>query len=281
VVEVAFAEGHLEKGDDRLNWKKTLTGIGMMGCIVMCCGCVKTVTGQYYNVRADQLYGNDQKRQAFEMYYQSAQQGVADSQYMVSQMLLFGDGIQPNSIEGMIWLEKAAQQDHSEAARDMGAYLLSGEFNQSRDPQRGIWFLERAAAGKDSFSMLTLGYLYLTGYGVNRNTETAAYWYGQAAQHGESIPSQWEDAGYLAGFQAPLPLNAKTELRSRVKRAQTGLKLLGYYKSTIDGIAGPGTARAVKQFQKEQQVEINGRIDVALMRQLYRRIVFDPMYRQM
>jgi TPR repeat protein len=269
------------KGEKRLNCKKTIFRLGWLCCLLLACGCVKSVKGQYYNLQADYYYYGDQKQQAFEMYYRSAKNGVADAQYMVAQMLLFSDGVSANSIEGKQWLEKAAQQEHVEAARDLGLYLLEGDFGWPRDSQRGVWFLERAAAGNDSLSMMTLGYLYFTGYGVERNVHTAAHWYSMAAQNGESIPSQWQDAGYLGGVQAPPPFHAKSELRARVKRAQAGLKALGYYRSTIDGIAGPGTARAVKQFQKDQQVEANGRIDVALMRQLYRRIVFDPMNRLM
>ena len=264
-----------------MDCKKTIVRLGLLGCLLLACGCVKTVKGQYYRLQADHYYYGDQKQQAFEMYYQSAQNGVASAQYRVAQMLLFSDGVSANSIEGKQWLEKAAQQEHMDAARDLGLYLLEGEFGWPRDTQRGVWFLERAAAGGDSLSMMTLGYLYYTGYGVTRNVQAAAHWYSQAAQQGESIPLQWQDAGYLAGAQAPPPFDARMELRARIRRAQTGLKALGYYKSAVDGIAGPGTERAVKQFQKDQQMEVSGRIDVALMRQLYRRIVFDPMNRLM
>ncbi len=264
-----------------MNWKRTLVRLGLLICVVISCGCVKTVTGQYYNVRADLLYDGGQKRQAFEMYYQSAQQGVADSQYMVSQMLLFGESVPTNSSEGLQWLEKAAQQDHAQAARDLGVFLLNGEFDLRPDTQRATWLLERAAAGNDTFSMLTLGYLYLTGYGVTRNTQTAAYWYGLASQNGEAVPLEWQDAQLLAATKTPPPYQAKADLQARVKRAQTGLKALGYYKSGVDGIAGPGTVAAVRKFQKDQQLEVNGRIDVALMRHLYRNIVYDPMKRHL
>lgn len=129
--------------------------------------------------------------------------------------------------------------------------------------------------------MLTLGYLYQCGYGAPRNPEAAAHWYGQAAQHGESVPVKWQRAEYLRGTTAPPAFNANAERRARIKRAQAGLKALGYYQSAVDGIAGPGTEGAVKRFQADQQVDVNGKIDVALMRQLYRRIVFDPMNRLM
>jgi TPR repeat protein len=129
--------------------------------------------------------------------------------------------------------------------------------------------------------MLTLGYLYLTGYGVGRNTETAAYWYSQAAQNGETVPQEWQDARFLARTEPPPPYNEKLEGQARVKRAQAGLKVLGYYRSRVDGIDGPGTSAAVKRFQEDQQIEVNGRIDVTLMRTLHRTIVYDPMKRHM
>lgn len=259
---------------------KMVRGFGMVVSVMLACGCVKTVTGKYYNLKADGLYYSDQKAAAYAAYSQSAQDGVADAQYMVAQMLLYNDGIGGNSAEGLQWLEKAAQQNHVEAIRDLGIYRMNGEFDCPRDPRQGAALLSRAAEGGDSLAMLTLGYLYVSGYGVDRNSETAAYWFGQAARQGEAIPAAWQDAGYLAGAGSFPSFNPKTEYRQRVKRAQSGLKALGYYKSRVDGISGPGTAAAVKRFQQDQRLAVNGRIDLVLMRHLYRRIVFDPIKRQ-
>lgn len=264
-----------------MDYRQVILRLGVLGCLMLVCGCVKTVKGQYYNIQANHYYYADQKAQAFELYHQSARNGVADAQYMVAQMLLYSDGVTGNASEGMQWLEKAAAQDHVEADRDLGLYLLAGDFAREQDTRQAVQFLERAAGGGDSLSMLTLGYLYCSGYGVPRNPHTAAYWYSQAAEHGESIPVQWQEAEYLSGLAAPPAFDASAERRARIKRAQTGLKALGYYKSAVDGIAGPGTAGAVKKFQKDQQLEVTGRIDVALMRHLYRHIVFDPMNRLM
>jgi TPR repeat protein len=264
-----------------LRLKHIMRACGMMGCLMLACGCVKTVKGHYYNLQADHYYYGDQKQQAFDMYHKSAENGVADAQYQVAQMLLYCDGVPGSTAEGMQWLEKAAAQGHVEAARDLGLYLLDGEFDSQRDTGRALSLLERAGSDGDTLSMLTLGYLYLCGYGAPRNPEKAAYWYGQAADYGESIPVVWKDAVYLAGLKTPPAFDPKLERRERIKRAQTGLKALGYYKSTIDGIVGPGTAGAVKRFQQDQKIDVTGKIDVALMRHLYRRIVFDPMNRRM
>jgi len=264
-----------------LNCKNLTVGLGLLGCMLLACGCVKTVKGHYYNMQADQHYYGDQKQQAFYMYYKSAENGVADAQYQVAQMLLYADGISSNPVEGMQWLEKAAAQDHVEAARDFGLYLLGGEFGYARDTVRAVRLLEQAAGGGDSLSMLTLGYLYCSGYGAPRNPDTAAYWYRLAAENGESIPVAWKETQFLAGIKKLPKFDPKAERRQRIKRAQTGLKTLGYYKKTIDGLAGPGTTKAVKRFQKDQQIEVNGTIDMVLMRHLYRRILFDPMKRMM
>ena len=264
-----------------MDYKTVTVRLGLLGCLMLTCGCVKTVKGHYYNMQADQYYYGDQKKLAFDMYHKSAENGVADAQYQVSQMLLYEDGVSGNPFEGLQWLEKSAAQGHVEATRDLGLYLLEGEFGRSRDTGRAVRLLEQAATEGDTLSMLTLGYLYFSGYGAPRNPATAANWYSLAADNGESIPVVWKDPTYLAGIKEAPPFNPNAERRERIKRAQTGLKALGYYKSAIDGIAGPGTDSAVRHFQQDQQINVTGKIDLVLMRHLYRRIVFDPMNRMM
>jgi len=260
-----------------LKLRKTCVAVLFLICLPLICGCIKRVTSQFDNYRADQLYDTGQKQQAFELYLQAAYKGSAESQYIVSQMLLYGDGVSQNPIDGMRWLEKSAGQDYLYAARAFGLHLINGDFNTPKNPHRGIHLLTRAAAQKDTFSMLTLGYFYLTGYGTDADPQKAANWYRQAAQNGEPVPAQWQDAAFLARLKPAKAYNMKKEHRARAKRAQACLKALGYYRGAVDGIAGPGTKRAIKKFQKDQKVEITGRLDVVLMRQLYTRIFHDPL----
>ncbi|KAA3597448.1 MAG: YHYH domain-containing protein [Calditrichaeota bacterium] len=42
---------------------------------------------------------------------------------------------------------------------------------------------------------------------------------------------------------------------------QASLKLLGFYKGKIDGIWGEETIKAIKKFQKDKEVVINGEFD--------------------
>ncbi len=46
----------------------------------------------------------------------------------------------------------------------------------------------------------------------------------------------------------------------RVEVLQTQLKALGYYSGAIDGDFGRGTAKAVKAFQRDQQIAVDGKV---------------------
>jgi TPR repeat protein len=45
----------------------------------------------------------------------AAKAGIADSQFLLGQMLMTGDGIAPDPDRARIWFEAAAEQDHPEA----------------------------------------------------------------------------------------------------------------------------------------------------------------------
>ena len=54
-----------------------------------------------------------------------------------------------------------------------------------------------------------------------------------------------------------------------VTRLQTQLKILGYYSSAVDGIAGKGTVQAIKDFQKKNGLSQTGKADAATQAFLY------------
>jgi TPR repeat protein len=49
----------------------------------------------------------------------AAEAGFADSQFLLGQMLLSGSGIQADKVQAKLWFEKAAEQDHPEAALEL------------------------------------------------------------------------------------------------------------------------------------------------------------------
>lgn len=58
----------------------------------------------------------------------------------------------------------------------------------------------------------------------------------------------------------------------QVRRAQELLKLFGYYRIDVDGIEGPQTRAAVREFRRERGLGGGERVDTALLDQLDREL---------
>jgi peptidoglycan hydrolase-like protein with peptidoglycan-binding domain len=67
-------------------------------------------------------------------------------------------------------------------------------------------------------------------------------------------------AGGMAGF-ATLAHAQSYNWQSEVSDAQQQLKNDGYYTGNIDGIDGPMTMAAIRNYQHDNQLAINGRLD--------------------
>jgi peptidoglycan hydrolase-like protein with peptidoglycan-binding domain len=52
---------------------------------------------------------------------------------------------------------------------------------------------------------------------------------------------------------------------SQIRAAQEALKEQGYYGGEIDGIAGPITRSAAREYQGDHELEVTGRLDRATL----------------
>ena len=79
-------------------------------------------------------------------------------------------------------------------------------------------------------------------------------------------------AAVAAAIALALPAApAEAAGRSDVAAVQVAMKALGYYGSTIDGVAGPGTRRAVAAFQRRRGLAVDGIAGPRTLRALGRR----------
>lgn len=53
-----------------------------------------------------------------------------------------------------------------------------------------------------------------------------------------------------------------------IREAQTRLKALGHYRGSIDAELGPNTRKAIRQFQRQQNLSVSGKIDAELLARL-------------
>ncbi len=70
----------------------------------------------------------------------------------------------------------------------------------------------------------------------------------------------------------PYPYPGRRVVRSQADsttaQVQRKLKTLGYYDSSVDGEIGPKTRAAIRAYQEENNLEITGQIDKALLASL-------------
>jgi peptidoglycan hydrolase-like protein with peptidoglycan-binding domain len=76
---------------------------------------------------------------------------------------------------------------------------------------------------------------------------------------------------------APTPPPVQnTNEQARVREAQSGLQQLGYYRSRIDGIAGPRTSASVRRSRVDFGLEPTGAIDGELLKIMTRYLALNP-----
>ena len=68
--------------------------------------------------------------------------------------------------------------------------------------------------------------------------------------------------------EQPAPAAPANPPSDTLTKVQTKLAGLGYFKGTVDGYYGPQTARAVEQFQIDNSLPVNGRLDLKTLSSL-------------
>lgn len=77
----------------------------------------------------------------------------------------------------------------------------------------------------------------------------------------------------LARPEAPVPTAKPAKAQPgaadpATRRVQSILKDLGYYAGEVDGIPGPNTSAAISAYQRKMGLDVSGRIDQTLMKEL-------------
>lgn len=74
-----------------------------------------------------------------------------------------------------------------------------------------------------------------------------------------------------AAAPAPAPTHYAYSAPSTVREIQGTLKSLGYYSGPIDGIAGPKTASAIRSYQQQYGLQVDGRPSSELLNHMRQR----------
>jgi uncharacterized protein len=109
----------------------------------------------------------------------AAEQGHAESQYVLSTMLDEGKGVPTDEAASAHWERRASEQGHAYAQANLSyRYYAAGEFAEA------FAWCQRAAYSKLAWAQFNLGLMYRKGEGVPQSDADAAYWYRLAAAQG-------------------------------------------------------------------------------------------------
>ena len=242
---------------------------------------------------------------AFHWFGLAAEKGVVPAMYRLGAMHEKGIGTQKDPEKARIWYERAAERGNVRAMHNLGVLLASGQLGR-RDMARAAHWFRKAAQHGVRDSQFNLAVLYHRGQGVPRNLAEAWFWYAVAARKGDAAAArQAEELGRYLGPQRLAAQRRKLEAfrpevpdrdanvvvinhpewrdskprgsakeakplagAALVREVQKLLSQLGYDAGPADGILGNRTANAIRLFQMQNRLPVNGRPDMALLQRL-------------
>ncbi len=157
---------------------------------------------------------------------------------------------------------------------------------------------KKLAAQGDADAQYMLGYMYAVGKGLRQDYVEAHKWFNLAASRGntdalkartavehkmtreqislaQKKARDWKPQRYqapvLSEKQLMPAVQSEPELKDRHSIAVTQYQLtqLGYQPGPVDGAMGKKTRNAIRQYQQDQQLNVDGRITQKLLKSLY------------
>lgn len=218
----------------------------------------------------------------------AAQKGVAPAQYDLGKLYERGQGVDRDLIEARNLIGKAAEAGHVGAMYDYALFLAEGEGGPKSEPEAVKWF-EKAAAHGLVDAQYNLGVVHAEGIGTEKNLAEALYWFEIAAIEGDtgakqevanlrtrvSMTEALDAQERAKGWKATPPnglANGKfgaqrwnTGNPLQTQAVQTALGRLGFDAGAPDGVLGPKTAEAIRDYQRMEGLGVTGTITPELV----------------
>jgi S1-C subfamily serine protease len=226
-------------------------------------------------------------------YRRAADQGLAEAQFNLGNMYRRGEGVPSNDAEAVRWYRRAAEQGYANAQFNLGFMYDFGEGVPGNDVEAVRWY-RRAADQGNANAQFNLGLMYELGEGVPTDWMEAHFWYNlsaagspsgadrdQAVQNRDRVQARlsreqiaraqararaWrpkaEDA--TSGAIEPVGQHAPSAA-SQVREVQSLLGSLGYDPGPVDGVMGQKTRAAIRGFQEDAGLSVDGNVTEVLV----------------
>jgi TPR repeat protein len=234
---------------------------------------------------------------------EAAINGVAAAQYDLGLVYDRGLGIARDPIEAVIWYQSAADQNEPVAQLRLGMIYLAGDVVPRNAVEAARW-LRRAAEQGLAEAQVLLAARYEAGDGVAQSVAAAYGWYDLAAAAGlaeaqlakarlaKSLAqpelSETEDRAAKLAAQVPQHLTASARQgrdgllvgsstataasgaasRGMIGEIQRLLGSSGYDSGPADGFLGEQTTQAIRRYQQDVGLPVDGVPGLALLNRL-------------
>lgn len=224
---------------------------------------------------------------------EASDNGIANARYNLGVLHHQGLGKERDLGRALYWYREAAKLDHAEAQYNLGIAHIEG-IGTNYDPRLAAAFFERAANNGIMEAAYNLGLIYENGLLGEAKPDEALLWYKIAADQGS--PDAKSAMGQLAkNLQIGMDdvdklVERMQQINQSVKGRRAGpakttgaktsavnseqavtaqiqeyLTLTGAYVGPADGINGPQTEQAIREYQQANDLPVDGQISQALL----------------
>ncbi len=204
---------------------------------------------------------------------EAAANGIANAKYNLGVLYHQGLGVEQDITRAMDLYKQAANLGHPEAQYNLGIAYIEG-IGVAYDPKQATSFFEAAANNGVVEAAYNLGLIYENGLLGETQPDNALAWYKKAADQGSpeasSALKQLANSLGITIDDVDLIIESLLETSSQdalsadmqnyiISQIQTELMDRGLYPGPIDGVNGPMTENAIKQFQASVDLNIDGK----------------------
>ncbi len=141
----------------------------------------------FVNYAGDEAYFNGNFSEAVLEYQKAAAGENADAQYMLANMLLFGQGVKQDVARAEKLLRLSAARGNKDAQLSLGyLYLFSGKHVLESEKEAENWL--QKAAPKDGLAQFHLGLIYATEIYGKKDKEAARRFFQESEEMGFPVP---------------------------------------------------------------------------------------------
>ena len=235
--------------------------------------------------------------EALHWFRMAADQGDASGQFNLGVMYDLGQGVPQNYAEAARWYRMAAAQGVALAQDGLGGMYLLGQGVPQDLVEAARWFRMSAAQGEGS-GQHHLGMMYAEGWGVTQDDVQAYMWLNLAVARsegerrklaaeardqvaarltpaqrarGQELARNWRPESQSGTGVGSPPLGPSEKQVAAIvvlEGVQAKLAALGYDPGPADGVIGPKTRAAIRAFQADAGLPMDGQMSDQLIEAL-------------